>query len=104
MRKAPIDTAIDDTTIRPSSGNVFIDLGFVEAEAQLLALRVELMAALEKHIKANRMTQVAASKILGVSQGRVSDLSRGKVEKFSLDTLVLFAAKLGKPARLEFAW
>jgi predicted XRE-type DNA-binding protein len=105
MRTAPVPAEpapFDDTTIRPSSGNVFTDLGFDAAEAQVLALRVELMAALEKHIKANRMTQVAASKILGVSQGRVSDLSRGKAEKFSLDTLVLFAAKLGKPARLEF--
>lgn len=36
-----------------------------------------------------------------VSQGRVSDLARGKVEKFSLDMLVTFAAKLGKPAKIE---
>jgi len=30
-----------------------------------------------------------------------SDLARGKVEKFSLDMLVTFAAKLGKPAKIE---
>lgn len=56
------------------------------------------MAQLEKQIKARKMTQVAASRLLGVSQSRVSDLARGKVEKFSLDTLVQFAAKLA-PAR-----
>ena len=89
--------------IVPSSGNVFIDLGFDDAEAQVLALRADLMAQLEKQIKARRMTQVAAAKLLGVSQGRVSDLTRGKVEKFSLDTLVQFAARLGKPAKIELA-
>ena len=58
------------------------------------------MARLEQTIKARKMTQVAASKVLGVSQGRVSDLARGKVEKFSLDMLVTFAARLGKPAKV----
>lgn len=89
--------------ITASSGNVFADLGFDEAEAQVLALRADLMAQLEKTIKARKMTQVAASKVLGVSQGRVSDLSRGKVEKFSLDMLVTFAARLGKPAKIELS-
>ncbi len=89
--------------ITPSSGNVFTDLGFDEAEAQVLALRADLMAQLEKQIKARKMTQVMAAKLLGVSQGRVSDLTRGKVEKFSLDSLVQFAAKLGKPAKIELA-
>lgn len=87
--------------ITASSGNVFSDLGFDDAEAQVLALRADLMAQLEKQIKARKLTQVAASRLLGVSQGRVSDLARGKVEKFSLDMLVQFAARLGKPAKVE---
>lgn len=89
--------------ITRSSGNVFSDLGFDDAEAQVLALRADLMAQLEQQIKARKMTQVAASRLLGVSQSRVSDLVRGKVEKFSLDMLVQFAAKLGKPAKIELA-
>ena len=89
--------------ITRSSGNVFTDLGFDDAEAQVLALRADLMAQLDRQIKARKMTQVAASELLGVSQSRVSDLTRGKVEKFSLDMLVQFAAKLGKPARIELA-
>lgn len=93
----------DEDSITKSSGNVFADLGFDDAEAQVFALRADLMAQLEKTIKARKMTQVAASKVLGVSQGRVSDLSRGKVEKFSLDMLVTFAAKLGKPAKIELS-
>jgi predicted XRE-type DNA-binding protein len=96
-------SARDENKITSSSGNVFVDLGFNEAEAQVLALRADLMAQLEKTIKSRKMTQVETSRILGVSQGRVSDLTRGKVEKFSLDMLVTFAAKLGKPAKFELS-
>ena len=76
---------------------------FPECEAQVLALRADLMAQVERTIRERRMTQVAASKVLGVSQSRVSDLKRGKVEKFSLDMLVTFAARLGKPAEITLA-
>ncbi|MDZ4811401.1 MAG: XRE family transcriptional regulator [Pseudomonadota bacterium] len=96
-------TPAREKKITPSSGNVFTDLGFDEAEAQVLALRADLMAQLDQQIKTRKMTQVKAAKLLGVSQGRVSDLTRGKVEKFSLDTLVQFAARLGKPAKIELA-
>lgn len=89
--------------IQPSSGNVFTDLGFDDAEAQVLALRADLMAQVEKTIRARKLTQVRAAEVLGVSQSRVSDLTRGKVEKFSLDMLVTFAAKLGKPAKIKLA-
>lgn len=93
----------EETAIIESSGNVFIDLGFDEAQAQLLTMRADLMMHLEQRIKARKLTQVAAAELLGVSQSRVSDLMRGKSEKFSLDMLVLFAAKLGLPARLQLA-
>ena len=99
MRKS----AVEKKVAIKSSGNVFVDLGFDDAEAQVLALRADLMAMLAKQIKARKMTQVEASRVLGVSQGRVSDLARGKTEKFSLDMLVTFAARLGKPARIELA-
>ena len=99
MRKS----ARDENSITTSSGNVFADLGFDEAEAQVLALRADLMAQVEKTIRARKLTQVRAAEVLGVSQSRVSDLTRGKVEKFSLDMLVTFAAKLGKPAKIKLA-
>ncbi|WP_374473457.1 helix-turn-helix domain-containing protein [Arenimonas sp.] len=89
--------------ITSSSGNVFLDLGFDEAESQVMALRADLMAQLARQIKSRRLTQVEAAELLGVSQSRVSDLARGKFEKFSLDMLVQFAARLGKPARIQLA-
>lgn len=88
------------SAIVASSGNVFADLGFGSAEAQVLAMRADLMIELEKQLKSQGLTQTAAAKLLGVSQSRVSDLVNGKSENFSLDMLVLFAARMGKPARI----
>jgi predicted XRE-type DNA-binding protein len=81
-------------------GPKYPDLGFAPAEAQVMAMRADLMIALEKAIKSQELTQSAAANILGVSQARVLDLVRHKTDKFILDTLVAFAAKLGHPARL----
>ena len=44
MRKS----ARDDNKIVASSGNVFADLGFDDAEAQVMALRADLIAHLGK--------------------------------------------------------
>ena len=90
-------------SITRSSGNVFADLGFDAATAQVMAMRADLMIALEKAIKDQKLTQTTAATILGVSQARVSDLIRHKTDKFSLDMLVVFAAKLGYPARLSLS-
>ena len=37
------EPCVNDTRITESSGNVFVDLGFDEAEANVMALRVELI-------------------------------------------------------------
>ncbi len=89
-----------ENTITPSCGNVFADLGFDPAEAQVLAMRADLIITIEKAIKAQGLTQSATARILGVSLARVSDLVRHKTDKFSLDMLVTFAVRLGHPARL----
>lgn len=96
-------SAREDSRIITSSGNVFADLGFDSTQARLLAMRADLMIELEKQIKALGITQSQAAEMLGVSQGRVSDLVRGKVDKFSLDMLVTFADKLGRPVQIRLA-
>lgn len=86
-----------------SSGNVFVDLGFPPEEAMLLAMRADLMARLRLLIAERGWTQVRAASILGVSQSRVSDLVRGKHDKFSLDMLLVLAARAGLRPRLTFS-
>ena len=82
--------------VTKSSGNVFIDLGFSREEAEVLAMRAELMARLRILISERGWTQQEAAKRLGISQSRVSDLVRGKWDKFSLDMLITLAARAGQ--------
>ncbi len=86
-----------------SSGNVFVDLGFEPAEAAVLQMRATLMADLRSFIEKNELTQVEAAARLGIAQSRVSDLVRGKWEKFSLEMLITFEARIGRTVRVELA-
>jgi predicted XRE-type DNA-binding protein len=89
--------------VTKSSGNVFIDLGFPPEEAMLLAMRSDLMAQLRLLIERNEWTQAKAAKELEVTQSRVSDLMRGKWDKFSLDMLLILAARAGLQPKLKLS-
>jgi predicted XRE-type DNA-binding protein len=85
-----------------SSGNVFSDLGFPQAEAAILQMRAKLMTDLQAFIKSSGMTQVQVAERLGITQSRVSDLMRGKWDKFSLEMLITLEARAGRALTLEF--
>jgi predicted XRE-type DNA-binding protein len=93
----------DDARITPSSGNVFLDLGFPPGEAERLSVRSELMIAIGQLIKERGLTQAQAARLFGVTQPRVSDLVRGRIELFSTDGLVemLGRAGVGVSVRVE---
>lgn len=86
-----------------SSGNIFVDLGFDQAEAAVLQLRANLMGDLRLYIEKQKLTQAQVAKLLGIAQSRVSDLVRGKWDKFSLEMLITLEARLGRTVRVEFA-
>jgi predicted XRE-type DNA-binding protein len=89
--------------ITPSSGNVFLDLGFSEEEAAHLEVRSTLMFTIHKLIQDRRLTQAKAAKLLGVSQPRVSDLVRGRIDLFSIDSLVDMLARAGIKVAVTFS-
>ncbi len=91
----------DEITVEPSSGNVYLDLGFSPAEAEYLLLRTRLMVMVDQLIKERKLTQARAARLLGVSQPRVSDIVRGRIERFTIDALVEMLARAG--VRLEIA-
>lgn len=94
----------DDTIqITQGSGNVFLDLGFDPAEAQVMHLRAEVMIRTAQQLKTQGWTQAEAAHHLGITQPRVSCLIKGKVEDFSLDMLLMLAARAGLHFRLESA-
>jgi predicted XRE-type DNA-binding protein len=87
----------------PANRSVFHDLGFDEAEAHVLAMRTDLMAALREHIKAQGWTQSKAAAELGITQPRVSALVKGVWRDFSADMLLLLAARVGLRPTLKLA-
>jgi predicted XRE-type DNA-binding protein len=104
MSKTPIkrsDPRWNDTRITPGSGNVFIDLGFDEAEAQVMAMRADAMIKLEQHLNAQGWTQAETARRLGITQPRVSKLKKGHLQDFSLDMLLTLAARAGLHPQLK---
>src|SRR5512137_256193 len=95
--------AIRHTT--PANRSVFLDLGFDDAEAQVLQMRADLMVALREHIQSQGWTQARAAKELGVAQPRVSALVKGAWRDCSADMLLTLAARVGlRPTlSLDFA-
>ena len=62
-RSRKVDARLADTRVIPGSGNIFIDLGFDEAEARVMALRVQLMMRLRERLRDEGYTQIEAAKI-----------------------------------------
>jgi len=90
-------------TIIESSGNVFIDLGIPQEEAELLALRAKLLNELRKSILEAGWSIEETAQRLSMSQTRTTELVRGQHEKFSLEILVTLVIRLGKRCELRLA-
>jgi predicted XRE-type DNA-binding protein len=106
MRKAMNKKAnprLSDTRRTKGSGNVFLDLGFDPAEAEIMALRAEVMIRMEQHLKAKNWTRAEAAKRLGITQPRVSRLIKGQWKDFNLDMLRTLAARAGLEPQLRLA-
>ena len=89
--------------VTPANRSVFYDLGFDEAEARVLEMRADLMAALREHIEEKGWTQSEAAKKLGTTQPRVSALMKGAWRDFSADMLLVLAGRVGLRPTLKLA-
>jgi len=87
--------------ITPSSGNVFLDLGFSPEEAENMKIRSSLMISIRKVIETRGLKQSEAAEVFGVTQPRISDLVRGKVTLFSIDALVNMLGHAGLHVELS---
>ena len=87
------------TTFEKSSGNVFADLGFPDAETHLQKAR--LVARIQKRIAVRNLTQVQAAKILGMSQPDVSKMLRGQFRTMTLDRLMECLLALGDDVKIS---
>jgi predicted XRE-type DNA-binding protein len=71
------------------------------AAAANMRLRSDLLIAVQEVVAGWGLTQVEAARRLDVTQPRLNDLLRGRIDKFSLDALVLLAARAGLEVHLE---
>lgn len=79
---------------KPSSGNVFADIGISDPEEYLAKADIAHEIALS--IKKHGLTQTQAARRLGISQPKISLLTRGLLDGFSLSTLMTLAKAIGK--------
>ena len=97
------DPRWDDARRVAGSGNVFVDMGFDPAEAEVMRLRAEVMLRMEQLLRDKGWTQAEAARQLGVTQPRISRLLKGRWEDFSLDMLLTLAARAGLHPKLRLA-
>ncbi len=92
-RKAHIEKVTE------SSGNVFADLGFPNAERE--QLKAKLTLEIYRVIKDRGLTQTQAGEILGIQQPHVSALINGRSGKYSLGRLFEFLNALGRDVEIS---
>ena len=84
-----------------SSGNVFEDLGFDSAEAEVLKVKAQLKIELEKELKRRKLTQTAAAKLAGVDRPMLNRVMTGKLTGVTIDKMVRMHSRLGKSVEVK---
>lgn len=77
-----------------STGNIFADLGFSDAEERMA--KTNLAFQINVLIKHKKLTQQQAAELLAIDQPKISALSTGKLSGFSLERLFRFLTILGQ--------
>lgn len=81
--------------LKKSSGNIFEDLGFDPAEAEVLKVKAQLKLDIEKEIKARGLSQAKAAQLVGVARPAFNRLMNNKLEGISVDKMINIKYLLG---------
>ena len=84
----------NDVKFEKSSGNVFKDIGFSDAEAELLSSRTKLTFEVFTLLKKSRLRRATAANLLGVDPADISKLKNGNDDHFNLARLSDFRDRL----------
>jgi predicted XRE-type DNA-binding protein len=79
--------------MEPGSGNVFADLGVVDAGEHLI--KAGLVVKIDRTIRRRRLTQTAAAQLMGIDQPKVSAMLAGQFRGYSVERLMRFLVALG---------
>ncbi len=86
-----------------SCGNVFSVLGFLPEEAEIYAIRSDLMNRFENTLRERGWSQTETAERLNISLIRADELMRGQWKNFSLDMLITLSLRTGLKTRLELS-
>jgi len=78
-----------------TTGSVFDAIEDDPGVAEQLKIKAALMDCIIAHIKNNGLTQQEAADLMGVQRSRIGDVCRGHISVFSIDSLVVMAARVG---------
>ena len=87
--------------IETSSGNVFADLGFADAEERML--KAQLAVKIAELIERKGWTQARTAEVIGLDQPKVSHLLRGRLSGFSADRLISILNRLGHSVEVRIS-
>ncbi len=90
-----------DGQVEPSSGNVFADLGFRDAEERLL--KAKLATKIAQLIEQKGWTQTQTAERTGLDQPKVSHLLRGRLSGFSAGRLFAILNRLGHSVEVRIS-
>ena len=77
-----------------SSGNIFQDLGFANAEEKLA--KVKLASVIADILEQQQITPQQAAQILGVELEQINNLTNGILKEFTIENLLSYLIKLGQ--------
>ena len=89
------------TDVETGTGNVFADLGYADAKER--TLKVRLAMEVNRILAERALPQDRVGHLLGIRQPHVSDLMRYRLNRFSVERLMDFLARLGKDVEIRIA-
>ncbi len=91
----------EEIKIEESSGNVFLDIGFSEEEAERELLRVNLAYAIHCLLKELKLTPAKASTRFGLDPNDVKRLKKVNFEDFTVERLLTILKRLNRDVEIH---
>ncbi len=83
---------MEETIFEESSGNVFADLGFDNADEMLMRGKIGIQVI--RLLRQRSLKQREIAELLGIAQPEVSHLMKGEFQRFSEGKLLMFLKRL----------
>jgi predicted XRE-type DNA-binding protein len=92
---------MQDIPFETGSGNVFVDMGFTQAEAAELSVKSSLIMTVRDTIQQRNLTQQEAARLCGTDQPTLSKVLRGRMESVTIDRLTAWLTALGRTVEIR---